>query len=260
MTLKIIRRLLPEFGTTYGPPGDGPFPAILLLHGSEGGPSGWSHRLAVMFAAHGFLAYPHSYSRGGNAWNAGSIIDVPLDRTVQALDALRAFPHAGPRIGLYGVSRGAEHALLLATLLEQHGLRSVEAIAVHSPPDVICHGFNSAAWRDKGDPGWQAHDPGHRAWTWQGSSEHLLPTTPLAVEQISAPLFISHGTEDRVWSVEMTRRLEQRLTLGGKNAEIHYLTGQDHMVDGATENALNDKLLDFFELTLTGPTRPMDQQ
>ena len=39
--LSIVRRLLPEFGTTYGPPGDGPFPAVLLLHGSEGGWSGW---------------------------------------------------------------------------------------------------------------------------------------------------------------------------------------------------------------------------
>lgn len=36
MSLKIVRRLLPDFGTTYGPPGDGPFPAVMILHGSEG--------------------------------------------------------------------------------------------------------------------------------------------------------------------------------------------------------------------------------
>lgn len=251
MSLKIIRRLLPEFGTTYGPPGDGPFPAILLLHGSEGGPSGWSHRMAVILAAHGFLAYPHSYSRGGNAWNAGSIIDVPLDRTVQALQALRTFAFAGPRLGFYGVSRGAEHALLVASLLAGEGLAPVDAVAVHSPPDVICYGFNSAAYRDQGDPGWTAADPGKRAWTWKGSSEALLPTMPIAAERIEAPIFISHGTRDKVWSVEMTRRLEQRLRDAGRSPEVHYLEGQDHMVDGHAENDLNEKLLGFFSRTLS---------
>ena len=34
--LSIVRPRLPEFGTTYGP-----FPTVLLLHGSEGGWSGW---------------------------------------------------------------------------------------------------------------------------------------------------------------------------------------------------------------------------
>ena len=47
-----------EFGTTYGPTGDGPFPAVVVLHGSGGSWSGWSHRNAVMLAAYGFLAYP----------------------------------------------------------------------------------------------------------------------------------------------------------------------------------------------------------
>lgn len=250
MSLKIVRRLLPDFGTTYGPPGDGPFSAILLLHGSEGGPSGWSHRMAVLLAAHGYLAYPHSYSRGGNAWNAGSIIDVPLDRTVQALDALRAFACAGPGIGLYGVSRGAEHALLVSALLAGEGGVVPDAIAVHSPPDVVCYGFNSAAYRDQGDPGWTATDPGKRAWTWRGSSETLLPTMPIPVELIEAPIFISHGTRDKVWSVEMTRRLEQRLVASGRRPEVHYLEGQDHLPDGNAENGLNEKLLDFFGRTL----------
>src|ERR1700721_3484510 len=80
MSLKIIRRSVPSCGSGYGPPGDGPFPAILLWHGSEGKWSGWIYRTAVILAAHGFLAIPFGYSNGGNAWNAGNIIDVPLDR------------------------------------------------------------------------------------------------------------------------------------------------------------------------------------
>lgn len=84
MSPAIVRRALPGWGTTYGPAGDGPFPAVMILHGSEGAWSGWSHRHAVMLAAHGFLAFPLRFSVGGNAWNAGQIIEVPLERTVAA--------------------------------------------------------------------------------------------------------------------------------------------------------------------------------
>lgn len=84
MSLKIVRRSLPDCGWGYSPPGDGPFPAILLLHGSDGSWSGWNYRTAAILAAHGFLAIPFGYSKGGNNWNAGNIIDVPLDRTAEA--------------------------------------------------------------------------------------------------------------------------------------------------------------------------------
>jgi len=101
MSLKIIRRSVPSCGSGYGPPGDGPFPAILLLHGSEGKWSGWIYRTAVILAAHDFLAIPFGYSNGGNGWNAGNIIDVPLDRTAEALVALRTHELSGDKIGLY---------------------------------------------------------------------------------------------------------------------------------------------------------------
>jgi hypothetical protein len=125
----------------------------MILHGSEGAWSGWSHRNAVIFAAHGFLAFPFGYSKGGNAWNAGNIIEIPLDRTVEALAALRAFPYTGPKVGLSGVSRGAEHALLLASLMARDAVQGLpDAIAVHSPADVICGSFDARRWRDAGDP------------------------------------------------------------------------------------------------------------
>jgi len=248
MQLRIVRRLLPDWGTTYGPPGDGPFPAIMLLHGSEGAWSGWNHRAAMLFAAHGFLAFPFGYSNGGNAWNAGNIIDVPLDRTLAALTAFRAFACAGPRVGLYGVSRGAEHALLLASLMARDGLGPLpDAIAAHSAPDVICGASDSRSWRDVGDPGWQAWDPSRRAWTWQGTSDRLLPSTPIEVERYRGPLFLSHGTADRTWSVEMTRRLVARLHAHGLAPEVLYHEGEDHLPRGPAENLQNEHLLGFFE-------------
>jgi dipeptidyl aminopeptidase/acylaminoacyl peptidase len=253
MTLKIVRRLIPEWGTTYGPPGDGPFPAIMVLHGSEGAWSGWSHRNAAIFAAHGFVAFPFGYAKNGNVWNAGNIVDVPLDRTAEALAAMRASNFIGPKIGIYGVSRGAEHALLLASLMATDNMHGQpDAIAVHSPPDVICGGFQSARWRDPGDPGWQVWDPADRAWTWRGNSDDLLPTKPIEIERYKGPLFLSHGTADKLWSVDMTRRLADRLALAGRDPTVQYYEGEDHSLGSAAENEHHERLLDFFQQHLAG--------
>lgn len=247
MELRVWRRLIPEWGTTYGPPGDGPFPAIMVLHGSEGGWSGWSHRTAAILAASGFLAFPFAYSRSGNAWIAGDILDVPIDRTVEALDALRGFAFSGPRVGLYGTSRGGEHALLLTALMSRERLPGPpEAVAAHSPCDVICGAFKAATHRDRCDPARQAWDPAERAWTWRGSSEDLKPTTPIEIELYDGPLFLSHGTADSMWSVEATRRLEARLRKAGRNPTVVYYEGQDHLPDSETENRHNTALIDFF--------------
>jgi dienelactone hydrolase len=247
MKLAIHRRLLPDFGTTYGPAGEGPFPAVLILHGSEGGLSGWSHRNATLFAAHGFLAYPHAYSVGGNAWNAGAIENVPLDRTVAAIEALRHFAQCNGKVGLYGVSRGGEHALLLTSLLAKDDHAALpDAVAAHAPADVICGAFDARSYRDSGDPGWQAWDFARRAWTWKGSSEELKPTTPIEVEAFSGPLMLSHGSRDRVWSVDMTRRLQARLQKAGRSPEVHIYGGQDHLPDSVGENTHNELLLNFF--------------
>jgi dipeptidyl aminopeptidase/acylaminoacyl peptidase len=247
MPLKIVSRSLPKIGRGYGPPGDGPFPAILLLHGSEGKWSGWTENQAAILAAHGFLAIPFGYSNGGNYWNAGDIKDVPLDRTAEALAALRAHELSGSRIGLYGASRGGEHALLLAALMAKDGVAGLpDAIAVHAPADVICGAFDARTFRDSGDPGWQSWDPASRAWTWRGSSEDLLPTTPIEIERFDGPLFISHGTRDDVWSIEMTRRLSERLISHGRSPEVHLYDAADHGFSSDGENRHHELLIDFF--------------
>ena len=252
MSLKIVRRKLPNWGVTYGPPGDGPFPAVMLFHRSEGAMSGWSYLNAAMLAAHGFLAFPFGYSKGGNAWNAGSIEDVPLDRTVDAFRDFRAFPLAGKKLAFYGVSRGAEHALLVTSLMVRDGLEGLpDAVAVHSPPDVICGAFDACMLRDVGDPGWQSWDVAGRAWSWRGSSEDLLPTTPIEIENYDGPLFLSHGTADRVWSVEMTRRIVSRLEERGRNPEVHYYQGQDHGLDSAAANEHQELLVSFLDRHLS---------
>jgi len=251
-SLAVHRRLLPEFGTTYGPADDGPHPAVLVLHGSEGGLSGWSHRNAAILAASGFLVYPHSYSVGGNAWNSGSIENVELTRTVEALAALKAFPYCNGKVALYGVSRGAEHALLVAALMAQDGVSGLpDAVACLAAADVVCGAFDARSYRDAGDPGWQAWDPSRRAWTWNGQSEGLLPTTSIAVEAYPGPVFLAAGEADRTWSPDMTQRLEARRREYDLPVEAHYYEGEGHVPGSAGENTHHALLIEFLARHLT---------
>lgn len=249
----MIRRLLPDWGTTYGPSGAGPYPSVLLLHGSEGGLSGWTHRTAAILASNGFLCYPHSYSKGGTAWNAGHIENVEISQTAEAMSALRCFEASNGKVALYGVSSGAEHALLLATLMAQNGFQGLpDAVACLGAPDVVCSAFDARSYRDVGDAGWQVWDPSRRAWTWNGSHDGLLPTTRIEIEHYPGPLFLSVGLEDKTWSADMTRRLEERRAKRQLHVEAHYYAGEGHVPGSEGENKHHELLCSFLETALQG--------
>jgi dienelactone hydrolase len=60
------------------------------------------------------------------------------------------------------------------------------------------------------------------AWCWRGTSKQLLPGSPIEIERYDGPVFLSHGEKDDVWSVNRTKRLEQRLRDAGRSPEVHY--------------------------------------
>jgi pimeloyl-ACP methyl ester carboxylesterase len=168
-------------GTAYRPDAAGRCPAVMILHGSEGGAAGWSHLLAVMLAARGFLAYPKSYSIGGDVWQAGDILRVPIDATADASQRLRHCKLANGRAGVYGVSRGAERALLLAVLMSQAGMDSVpDAVAAQAGADKIHPPYLSRAGTagiflppDIFDKREKSTKGPATAWVWRGDG---LPT------------------------------------------------------------------------------------
>lgn len=229
----------------YVPKGRAVSPGLLLLHGSEGGWSGWSAWHALAFAMYGFVTVALPYSKGGNGWHAGDIHDVDLDATARALDGLRAYDAvAGSKVGLFGVSRGAEHALLLASLMARDGVAGQpDAVAAHAPSDVICGAFVAGAYhptqREASDPSW-------RAWRWRGSSDGLEPTRPIEIERYDGPLFLSHGEADPVWTVDCTRRLERRLREAGRTPEVHLYPGEGHNFRAETRNLQHERLIAFF--------------
>lgn len=241
----------------YVPKAAGKRPAVLLLHGSEGGFSVGTHVQAMALAQAGFVTLAWSYSKGGTAWRAGDIHDVDLDQTEAALGWLRSHEAVSGRVGLLGSSRGAEHALLLTSLMAKDGSpQPPEALAAHSPSDTVVGAFIastagsvvSAQAGPKRGPfeGTPIEINPKRAWRWRGSSDQLLPGTAIEIERYAGPILLSHGEEDNVWSFNRTRRLEARLTAAGRNVEVHYYAGEGHRFRPEARNLHQARLVSFF--------------
>ena len=98
-----------EFGC---PDGDGPFPAVLALGGSDGGIPALYLDLLV---PHGFACLALAYFGTGDTQRA--LTEVPLERIETGLRWLIAHPRASRRDGrvaVIGASKGGELALLAA--------------------------------------------------------------------------------------------------------------------------------------------------
>jgi acetyl esterase/lipase len=206
--------------------------------------------MAMFLATRGFVAAPFPYSQGGNVQHAGDIVEVELSETVEALGLMRADPRVSGPIGLWGISRGAEHALLLVSLMARDGTSDPpRSVAVLAATDVIWPAFR-AVYTDPRHP--EPVDWTKRAWRWHGSSDELEVHTPIAVERYEGSLHISHGEADKIWSVEGTRRLEARLLAHRRTPEMHYYPGQGHGLGPEAISVDRARVADFFRRTLAG--------
>lgn len=252
--ITVVQHQIDGLGHLYSPAGFGPFPGVLLLHGSEGS-RGWiAHRDAAMLAARGFVAYPHPYSLGDVPWVGGDIWEVDLDATERAITALRGASLCSGKVGIYGWSRGGEHAILSAALMAKAAsIAQPDALAAHAAPDRV-----QGAWRnlfirqakgqEQASPRWtwprDGYDPTLPAWTWRG--QPILPGSPIEIEAYSGPVFLSVGDQDEIWPADMTPRLADRIRHTGRSPEVHVYQGQLHMPDPTGWNRHLDLLVDFF--------------
>ena len=183
----------------FRPSGDGPFPVVLILHGSQGlhrGYGSWSPN----FATAGFLTVMGCWF--GTSQGEYPCPQVPAlgaqnlqaTRNVMALiDAGRRLAGARrERVGLVGNSLGG----------------GLAALAAASGPDVqgvvsISGSLESAVSRN---------DP-----------------APISVVQaLRAPVLILHGTRDVNVPVREARAYEDRARRLGKVIQSHYYEGGDH--------------------------------
>ncbi len=228
-----------EHGPVYGPDDATPRPGIVIVHGGEGPWAGWSHRFAVILAAHGFRALPVSYGEG-DIFGAGPIREVPLEPLGAAIAALNALPTV-TQTGAFGWSRGAEKLALYTALTGPDS--PLKAIALHAGSDRIHSEFDPAVFR-AGQGGLDTDPDAPAAWTWAG--EPLRPGTPIEIESYPGPVFLSVGNADEIWDHRMTLTLADRLEQAGNPADLLIGPGQGHGLTFDYEPTLWARLTAFF--------------
>jgi dienelactone hydrolase len=175
-------------GTLFLPPGTGPHPALLVLGGSEGG---LPARRAAWLASHGYAALALAYFRYDDLPQL--LMNIPLEYFGEALAWMMHRPEIAPdRIGVTGVSRGAELALQLGSMYPQ-----IKAVAAFAPSNVrnpACCGMTAIPW----------------AWSWEGQGlafrnlrggpgPALALQAQITVEKTHGPILLLSGGEDGVW-------------------------------------------------------------
>lgn len=219
-------------GTLYEPPGDGPHPGVVELHGSGGRRSA---RLARLLASNGFAVLAIEYFG-----NPDPIPDelgrIPLSYFDAAATWLREQPTVTDgNVGVVGSSRGGELALVLGSRFDWVG--AVVAYAgsgvVYDTPD------GTPAWVDDGEPLPSLTGVGEPERTDDGNvvtrpmlergleaaDEATRRAATIRVEETGGPVLLLSGGDDTVWPA---RRLSEvavdRLERAGFEHAFDHLT------------------------------------
>jgi dienelactone hydrolase len=207
MPVTWVRVAVPDLGVMRAavarPSGTGPFPAVLLLHGTHGFSRQyveWAHDLT----SGGFIVVAACWFAGGGGADANNVTPIPCPEipplgsgeypgAVQLVDALvqatRTLPGVrADRLALVGHSRGAG-----ATQQYLLSNGNVQAAVLHSS------GYALRPWR--------------------------------RADEFSVPLLIMHGTADafgKNTQVALAREFEMSLRANNKTVETAYCDGCGH--------------------------------
>ncbi len=232
----------------YRPGGGKPRAAVVVLHGSEGGRAPYAKAFAEQLAHRGFVTAAFCWFDCGSAAAPETLQRVPLDRT---LDFVRWF-HRGPAedvpLVLYGASRGAEHAVLLGSLVAHAELFA--SIAAHAGSDTVV-----ASYDRRTNAPFEAADGFEAAWTWKGEPQYGERALPwgsgprIAIETYPGPLWLSHGEKDPLWPAARSQRLaEARARRPELKTELQIWPGEGHVVSSDVHaKAFLESLVAFVE-------------
>jgi dienelactone hydrolase len=199
-------------GHLYLPSDAGKHPAILVLGGSEGGQDDFQ---AALLASRGYTVLALTYF--GARGLPTHLVDVPLEYFDQAINWLTAQPGVdASRLAVYGGSKGAELALLLASRIPQ-----IKAVVAVSPSNVVWEGIGgkSSSWSYQNRPlpyvRFQEADPEAKLVDKYRKSLAASPDgdlSEIAVERIKGAVLLLSGRDDQIWpSAEMAGKVLNRL-------------------------------------------------
>jgi dipeptidyl aminopeptidase/acylaminoacyl peptidase len=224
-------------------------PAVLFLHGSEGGASGVNEWFALQWAKKGFVTMAYAYY--GAAGTPTGIGRVSLDQAFDAARWMRSSPMVdGQKLALYGASRGGEMAIALASAPEASSL--ISAVVAHSPMDRAAR---SLTVNRAGE--WQpVVEHGALVPSWQHNGDDMPDGHRFTIERFPGPVFVTVGQDDRdfpMWGPEGTEAI-QRSRAGHSGDVFHIIPGERHLLSPPVQAAMEAERLAFLERWLAAPS------
>lgn len=222
-----------QFGELRVPPGAGPFPVAVVVHGGW-----WRSAYALTYAGHlaaaltadGFASWNIEYRRVGNP---GGGYPATLHDVTSALgklrDIARDYPLDLTRVVVTGHSAGGHIAAWLAAKqahreLDVFGdpLPLVGAVPVAGALDLV----HTSALRVADGAGIPVHD--FLGGTPADVPDHYALASPTAWLPAGIPVIAVHGTADENVPLELSRRYVVRARAMGDRAKLIELDGVDH--------------------------------
>ncbi|MFD3269422.1 acyl-CoA thioester hydrolase/BAAT C-terminal domain-containing protein [Paenibacillus dendritiformis] len=225
----------PVVGRYFYPEGKSKLPAALVLTGSMGG-TVWSMQTAAMLSSKGYAALSLAYMDYQGRWGLpDKFADIPLDYFSAALQWLKQRPETDEtRTGIFGLSMGAQAALLLGSLHPT----DMRAIIALMPSSHIFPGFSRktvypcSPWQSNDEPisfipfrepAATVHDLYRKALETATAAEKQLAR--IRVENIRCPLLMMSTQKDAVWpSYEMCCALTETLR---ENSMVKHISFTD---------------------------------
>ena len=233
----------------------GPVPAILLLHGSEGGSTAEARASAIRFANLGYAAFALNYF----AWPAAGLKSLPpalVDIPVEVLATARTWLTEQPgvdagSVAVWGVSKGAEFALVAAAHYDW-----IDRVVACVPSDVVWSGFGRAPAAGEVYSSWSVGGKGlpyipydhyedalqgkfsaafvHQR-SLQAASDEERAAARIPIEKTRAKLLLLAATNDVVWpSGAMTAAMVEHLRKAGRGDAVREMIFPDasHFICG----------------------------
>jgi dienelactone hydrolase len=207
-----------QLAMAYPQPSAGRVPGILVLGGAEGGDR-WAKAVARRLAEEGYVALPQAYFHAPGLQDQLQLI--PIEQLRAGVDLLVRDARVDPRrIAVLGLSKGAEAALVLASVD-----RRIRAVVAGSPSDVVWQGIDrkngavKSSWSVAGRPlpfvpFASCDDCRSLGSLYVRSREAAGTEAPAAipVERIRGPILLFSSETDAVWpSGSMAASLKLRL-------------------------------------------------
>ncbi|MHB9286640.1 acyl-CoA thioester hydrolase/BAAT C-terminal domain-containing protein [Halobacteriales archaeon Cl-PHB] len=217
-------------GAWFEPAGDGPHPAVVTLHGSNGRPL---ESEAALLASEGYATFALAYLGQGDLPDFPR--GVPLEYVEDAVDwFLDRDAVAGEGYGIHGISMGAQLSLLLASEDDR-----VEAAVVDSGSPWVFSGGPAPAWtrdgeavdcipiREEPPDTWDDEVNGavdrHQMWNQllEAASTEERRQAAIPVEEGSAAVLLQAGSDDLEWpAVTFAASLVARLDALGYDRPV----------------------------------------